>query len=213
MKVEVIIPAPAALLSGNDCSSYRMRRGTRPFWAAISVLTALMSAIEPAAAQDRTYNKPRYRDMRLDWCLTWGTDCGKPAALEFCYRRRFEDVVVFRAEKVGKSESTRLIGSNQDCSGHDFCTAFAYITCTRPIPAERVFANPVWKDRRLDVCLRFGADCGKPAADAFCRAKGYSDALHAVPDAEAGYASTRVISSDQICDKPFCRGFQQIICR
>ena len=213
MRVEVIIPASAAPLIVNEFSGYRMRRGTSPFWVAIGVLTVLMSAIGPAAAEDKTYNKPRYRDARLDWCVTWGTDCGRPAALEFCYRRRYADVRVFRAEKVGKSEPTRLIGSNQACSGHDFCTAFAYITCTGPIPAGRVFANPVWKDRRLDVCLRFGADCGKPAADAFCRAKGYSDALHAVPDAEAGYATTRVIGSDQICDKPFCRGFQQIICR
>lgn len=208
---EVIISAAPLIV--NECNSDRRRKGTSLFLVAIGVLTALMTAIEPVAAQDRTYNKPRYGDTRLDWCLTWGTDCGRPAALDFCHRRRYADVVVFRAEKVGKSEPTTLIGSNQVCSGHDFCTAFAYITCTGPIPTERVFANPVWKDRRLDVCLRWGADCGKPAADAFCRANGYSDALHAVPDAKPGYASTRVISRDQICDKPFCRGFQQIICR
>lgn len=197
----------------NESTSYRISKGISPFWKAICVLTVLMSTIEPAAAQDRTYNKPRFRDMRLDWCLTWGTDCGKPAALEFCHRRRYADVGVFRAEKVGKSEPTRLIGSNQTCSGQDFCTAFAYIACTGPISSERVFANPVWKDRRLDVCLRFGADCGKPAADAFCRAQGYADSFHSTPDAEAGNAPTRVISTGQICDKPFCRGFQQIICR
>jgi hypothetical protein len=57
-------------------------------------------------------------------------------------RRRFTDVVVFRAEKVGKSEPTRLIGDNRVCSGRDFCTAFAYITCTGPIASNRVFANP-----------------------------------------------------------------------
>ena len=106
-----------------------------------------------------------------------------------------------------------MIGSNQVCSGQDFCIAFAYIECTNSIPSERVFANPIWKNRRLDGYLRWAFDCGKPAADAFCRVQGYSDALHAEPDAESGHSATRVISSDQICDKPFCRGFQQIICR
>ena len=208
---EVIILAAPILVS--EYNSDPRRRGTGFFLLLTGVLIALIMAIAPVAAQDKTYNKPRHGDTRLDWCLTWGTDCGRPAAVDFCNRRRYADVVVFRAEKVGKSEPTTLIGSNQVCSGHDFCTAFAYITCTGPIPTERVFANPVWKDRRLDFCLRWGADCGKPAADTFCRAKGYSDALHAVPDAKPGYAPTRVISSDHICDKPFCRGFQQIICR
>lgn len=203
----------ATLLIVNECNGYQGRRGTSQFFVVIGVISGLISTINPAIAEDKTYNKPRYMDTRLDWCLTWGSNCGRPPALEFCNRRRYTDVVVFRAEKVGRSEPTRLIGSNQTCSGNDFCTAFAYITCTGPIPAERVFANPVWKDRRLDVCLRWAADCGKPAADAFCRAKGYSDALHAVPDANPGYSQTRVISSDQICDKPFCAGFQQIICR
>lgn len=165
------------------------------------------------AAEGKTYNSPRHRDHRLDWCLTWGKDCGKPAAVAFCNRRRYADVVVFRAEKVGKREPTRLIGSNQVCSGQDYCTAFAYITCTGRIPDERVFANPVWKGHRLDVCQQWGTNCGKPAADAFCKSKGFSESFHAEPDAETGYASTRVIGSDQICDKSFCRGFQQIICK
>lgn len=178
-----------------------------------AVVCVLFWAAEPAAAQDKTFNQPRYFDERLDWCLTWGTNCGKPAAVAFCNRRRFTDVVVFRAENVGKSAPTRLIGSNQVCSGHDYCTAFAYITCTGPIGSDRVFANPVWKGNRLDVCLQWGSNCGKPAADAFCKTKSFSESLHAAEDAKPGYATTRLIGTDQVCDKPFCRGFQQIICK
>jgi hypothetical protein len=192
------------------------RRKARGFFAAvIAILAVFAAAAEPVAAQDRTFNKPTYGegDHRLDWCLTWGTDCGRPAAVAFCNRRRYADVVVFRAERVGKTAPTRIMGSNQVCSGQDFCTAFAYITCTGPIPNDRIFANPAWKGHRLDFCQQWGTNCGKPAADAFCRNKGFSQALHAEPDAKPGYSSTRVISSDQICDKPFCRGFQQIICR
>ena len=182
-------------------------------FAVLAVLSALSWAAAPAAAQDKTYNQPLYGDNRLDWCLTWGADCGKPAAVAFCNRRRFTDVVVFRAEKVGKSAPTRLIGDNRVCSGQDFCTAFAYITCTGPIGSDRVFANPEWMGNRLDRCLRWGTDCGKPAADAFCKTKGFSASLHAAEDAESSRVPTRLIGTNQVCDKPFCKGFQQIICK
>jgi hypothetical protein len=184
----------------------------RSILACAALCLALAASAAPAKAQDKTYNAPRHNDMRLDWCLTWGADCGRPAALAFCNRRRYEDVVVFRAEKVGNSAPTSLIGTNQVCRG-DFCTAFAYITCTAPIARDRVFANPTWNNQRLDVCREWGANCGRPAADAFCRANGFAAALHDTPDAEPGYGTTSVISTNQICDQPFCRGFQQIICR
>ena len=177
------------------------------------LMAALTVGISPAAAQDKTFNAPRHNDMRLDWCLSWGTDCGRPAAVAFCNRRRYRDVVVFRAEKVGKSEPTSLIGTNQVCSGSDFCTAFAYIMCTGPIPQQQVFANPSFSGHRLDFCLEWGTKCGKPAADAFCRTQGFGESSSSTPDQDPGYSSTRVISSGQICNQPFCRGFQQIICR
>ena len=120
--------------------------------------------------------------------------------------------MAFDAEVVGESAQTRLIGSNEVCNGPG-CTAFAYITCTRPIERNRVFANPTWKGYRLDVCLQWGTNCGKPAADAYCKTKGFSGSLDATWDLESGYAATRLIGTDQICDASFCRGFQQIICK
>jgi hypothetical protein len=168
-------------------------------------------AAPSSSAGDKVFKRPRYRDDRLDWCFNWGTLCGKPAAVAFCHSRRFEDAAAFSAEVVGTSAQTRLIGSNQVCNGPK-CTAFAAITCTRPIPGSRVFANPVWKGYRLDACLNWGTDCGMPAADAFCRAKGFTGALDAKLDAEAGYASTRLIGTDKICTGSGCTGFQQIIC-
>ncbi len=183
------------------------------FATLIAVTTLLSWTVTPAIAQDKTFNAPLYRDTRLDWCLTWGSNCGRAAADNFCNRHRFERALVFRAEVVGTSQPTRLIGTNQVCNRQAFCTAFAYITCTEPIPRSRIFANPIWKGHRLDVCLQWGANCGKPAADAFCRSKGFSTAQHAESDPEPGYASTRVISSDQVCTGPNCTGFQQIVCR
>ena len=159
-----------------------------------------------------TFDRPRFFDDRLDWCLSWGADCGQPAALEFCHRRRFENVRDFAPERVGRSARTRLFGTGQVCDG-DFCTAFLQITCSARIPASRVFANPVNDGYRLDVCREWGTNCGKPAADAFCVGQGFGGSMQNTPDAEPGSASTRVISSGQICRGNFCRGFQQIICQ
>ncbi len=168
------------------------------------------------ATSDRTFERPRYRDERLDRCLTWGANCGAPAAQAFCHRWRFEDAAAFAPEHVGRSARTRLIsadqsGSDQTCDG-DACTAFRYITCTRPVPYQRVFANPANGDRRLDVCLQWATNCGKPVADAFCKQEGFSDALYFVVDPETGYAPTRLIGTNQVCTSG-CRGFQEIICR
>jgi hypothetical protein len=178
--------------------------------AVAAVLSALCAGI--AAAQDKTYNKPRFQDQRLDWCMQWGVNCGRPVADAFCQRRRFTNARVFRAEVVGGSEPTRLFGTGQVCNA-SFCTSFAYITCENPIPSDRIFTNPVWQGQRLDVCLQWATNCGKPAADAFCRAKGFTESFASFPDAQPGYAPTRVISSGRVCSGPACTGFQQVICK
>jgi hypothetical protein len=167
-----------------------------------------------ALAQDeRTFPKPRWFDQRLDWCLYWGTECGQPAADNFCKRRRFTGARNFAADpNIGSSEPTSVSGTNQVCN-QSFCTGFKFITCHGPIPRERLFANPAWKGYRLDVCLTWGTDCGKPAADAYCRNKGFSSSFYSVVDAQPGYAHTRLIGTDQICDKNFCTGFQMIVCQ
>jgi hypothetical protein len=187
--------------------------GNEPYRRAtiLGALVILAATTGPVYAQDRIYNRPRHNDLLLDWCLTWGSNCGRPVAMAFCNRRRYEDVGIFREYRTEGSEPTSLMGTNQICRGA--CSGFAYIQCLRQIPHNRVFANPKWDLVRLDVCREWGANCGKPAADAFCRAKGFSDAFNAAPDPEPGRSSTRVISSGQICQGTFCTGFQQIICR
>jgi hypothetical protein len=162
--------------------------------------------------ESRTYEKPRYMDDRLDWCLNWGFNCGKPAAVAFCHRRRFEEATAFEAEVVGRSAQTRVMGTDLICNA-DFCTAFSYITCSGPIGMDRVFANPEWKGYRLDVCLVPGGYCGgRQAADRFCAANGFWDSLDSTPDREPGKTPTRSAGTGEICEKG-CKGFQQIICR
>ena len=162
----------------------------------------------PALA-DQTYNQPRWFDDRLDWCLNWSSNCGKPAADNFCQRRRFTAAAGFAAEPgVGR---TRVSGTNQMCNGAN-CTGFRFINCTGPIPTDRVFQNPAWNGSRLDACKSFGKDCGKPAADAFCVSQGFRSSSSSVLDSTPGRGKTRIISNNQLCDSNFCVGFQMIVC-
>ena len=83
-----------------------------------------------AYAELRTFRQPRMNGMRLDWCLTWATDGGKPAADAFCEARGFEGAMSFTNEpNVGSYEPTRLI-TGQVCR-ESFCNGFGQITCAR----------------------------------------------------------------------------------
>jgi len=164
-----------------------------------------------AEVESRIFQQPRYMDDRLDWCMKWGTDCGKPVAQAFCNRRRYENATAFEAELVGRSAQTRLMGTDQVCNA-DNCTTFSFITCSGAIGMERVFGNPTWKDYRLDVCWLGIGYCGKWSADAFCRARGFSESLDSTPDREPSNTPTRAIGNNQICEKG-CKGYQQIICK
>jgi hypothetical protein len=181
---------------------------------------SVIAAPERPAPTDTTsdevsqpFQKPRWKDQRLDWCLNWGADCGQPAADHFCKRRRYTGARDFRAEpNVGRSEPTRLAGSDQVCN-EPFCTGFEYITCYGPVPANRIFAPPKWQETALDWCVSWGRDCGKPAADSFCRAQGFSESLYFQADSGVGAKPTRLIGSDQICNGRNCVAFQIITCK
>jgi hypothetical protein len=161
---------------------------------------------------DKKYNKPRWFDDRLDWCLIPGKGCGKTVAMNFCRRRRYTGVRNFAQDpNIGGSEPTRTLATNDICN-NPTCDGFKFITCYGPIPYERVKAPPVWNDYRLDSCLRWEKDCGQPAADAYCRMNRYSRAFYFVIDPEPGGYPTRVISNNRICTGKKCVGFQMIIC-
>ena len=98
--------------------------------ALLLVAIVLLNFGGSASAETRTFPRPRIDGMRLDWCLTWARDCGRPAANAFCERRGFEAAMDFSNEpNVGVREPTRLI-TGQICNG-DFCNGFGFIACTR----------------------------------------------------------------------------------
>ncbi|MBW1744301.1 MAG: PAN domain-containing protein [Deltaproteobacteria bacterium] len=80
-------------------------------------------------------------------------------------------------------------------------------------PTSNVFRKPMVKRYRLDWCRQWAADCGKGAADAFCRAKGFRNAKAFEQDPDiGGHSPTYVIGTGQICDEGFCDGFKFVEC-
>jgi hypothetical protein len=76
--------------------------------------------------------------------------------------------------------------------------------------AGKRFPNPTVNGMRVDLCLHWAQQCGKPAADAFCRLSGYggSSAHQVVHDRPPTY----VIGDKKVCNQGFCDGFSSITC-
>jgi hypothetical protein len=182
-----------------------------------------------ASTDSRTFENPRWFDYRLDWCLNWGTDCGQPAADNFCKRRRWTGALDFAvAPNIGASDPTMVSGNNQVCD-QSGCAGFKYITCYGRIPSDRIFPNPTisaisdgsLRKFRLDECYTWDTGCGKRAANAYChedpvaRSRGFSKSSYYVLDAEPSNDDTLTIGTYEICDVNDyqCYGFQMIICQ
>jgi hypothetical protein len=70
-----------------------------------------------------------------------------------------------------------------------------------------------WDPVPVDWCREWQANCGKPAADAFCQSKGFEVAKSF--EKAANLSETVTITEKKICDKtnsPVCDGFREIVC-
>lgn len=75
--------------------------------------------------------------------------------------------------------------------------------------ATNVFHNPTHQGYRIDRCWTWGRDCDKPAADRFCRDRGFAGAS----SWQWEYVRpTYILGTGQICDADFCGGFSLIEC-
>ncbi len=166
-----------------------------------------------AQAETQTYFNPMNGGKRLDWCVDWGTGCGKQAADQFCAQKGFSNSTSFNeAVDIGGFAPTRLIGSGAVCD-QGFCDGFSHISCFKPSPVTQTFNQPHWGAQRLDWCLNWGQGCGKGAADAFCQKHGFAQAQSFAEDQNIGASQpTRLITTGAICDQGFCDGFSQITC-
>jgi hypothetical protein len=187
----------------------------------ISTLAVLAFAIGVgtagfAFAEQKVFENPKYKSLALDWCKSWATDCGKPAADAWCAKQGYEGASKFSIDE-DLGQPTRIISNNQICDQPD-CDSFAKITCQKADAEDDGggetevvrFNKPMAGSRRLDWCLTWATACGKPAADFYCAGKGYDNAVSFKIAADIG--KTRILKTGQKCTEPGCDGFKYIDC-
>ena len=178
---------------------------------AVGSLLAIATAATASAAT-KTFNNPMHGGKRLDWCVNWAQGCGKQAANAYCKAKGYDKTVAFSIDhNIGLSSPTRLIGTGAVCD-QGFCDGFKKVTCQKTVQTA-YYVKPKWNGNRLDLCLNWAQGCGKPAADAFCKTKGFVKATGYSIDHDIGAATpTRLISTGALCDMGFCDGFKGIKC-
>ena len=144
----------------------------------------------------------------------WAVGCGKEAADLYCKHHGFQQASAFaKATDIGDKHKTRVMTTGAVCD-QKICDGFAKITCVKP--SNIVFQKPMHPSggNRLDWCLTWATDCGKPAADAFCKAKGHAQGSASFSKAVdiGDKHKTRVIGTGAVCDQKVCDGFAQITC-
>lgn len=77
----------------------------------------------------------------------------------------------------------------------------------------RAFSQPRIMGQVVDQCLDGGTECGKPAADAYCRRIGYANALsYRIERDPARISTTIAIDSHFTVRIPAARPFQMVKC-
>jgi len=62
----------------------------------------------------------------------------------------------------------------------------------------------------VDWCLHWGVDCGKPAADEYCRRTGHT--AGAASFTTARMHPTYVLGDNKTCNEDYCVGFTSLAC-
>lgn len=82
-----------------------------------------------------------------------------------------------------------------------------------PIAGSKTFEYPVYEIYRLNFCLRWDADCGEPAATAWCRTQGFAKARAWKVDQDIGSLFPTIVLADKrVCADLPCDGFTEITC-
>lgn len=177
---------------------------------AAAAATILLPAHQ-AFADSQTFFKPKQGGNRLDWCLDWANGCGAPAANAWCKAKGFDKAASFQQDPdIGSSHPTRLLSSGAVCDQEN-CDGFKQITCEAG--GGKTFSNPKQGGNRLDWCLGWSTGCGAPAANAWCKSKGFGGASSfTIAEDIGGSQPTRLMGTGAVCDQDFCDGFAKITC-
>ncbi len=159
---------------------------------------------------------PMYKGIRLSYCTENMKVCGLELASKYCELLGYDKAAKMMIDhNVGL---THYPATNYHCKGWK-CDGFKYITCQqslakKPTPTYyyryREFAYPRFDNYRVDWCYKQNKQCGKRAADSFCRHLGYrrSTGYEKVQHVLA----TKTIGSQALCFGESCKGFSRITC-
>lgn len=76
-----------------------------------------------------TFYAPKYNGYRLDWCREFEGACGAPAALRYCQKAGYAQLVSFHIQPR-VSVPTMTVGSNAVCNpAYHTCDSFSYVQC------------------------------------------------------------------------------------
>lgn len=208
------------------------------------LVTALFANGVAAQETTRTFETPTINGVRLDWCKHFASQCGAPAADLFCQQNGYTRATRFVIDPgIGAfGIPTVIFGDGRLCRA-PICSGFRAITCTKPAPVEKKkpkdgqivgkppeagpdmetvvlgpnrtrYRFPKIRNVRLDWCRNWGKNCGEPAADLFCREKGFARAGKFTRDETTGKKGipSVVFGDRRICNAEYCNSFKQITC-
>jgi hypothetical protein len=183
---------------------------SRLLYIGIIVIFAISGFSSSSFSEVRNFDNPEYEGYSLDWCRSWGEECGLQAADTWCERKGYLRSQGFsKWNDIGKP--TKLVGTRQICD-EPICDSFKRITCFRF--AEEVepykFVKPAKGTWRVDWCLTWGEGCGKPAAEFYCQSKQRGKVLNFKIDEDMG--RTMILQTGEKCTDPSCDAFKYITC-
>jgi len=91
----------------------------------------LFSISLPAISDVEEFIQPQLDGMRLDWCLTNGSDCGEPVAYKWCISNGYSKPILWEKDKeIGEQTPTIMLNSRDTCYNKN-CDGFSTIICYR----------------------------------------------------------------------------------
>lgn len=83
----------------------------------------------PPITPVKRFHLPKYRGIALDWCFTWGKNCGKVPADTYCLSKGFTKGAI-RFQKQNNIGYTRIFQTGRICNNAS-CDGYKFIDCQR----------------------------------------------------------------------------------
>lgn len=164
----------------------------------------------------RDFWNPRFQGAIVSYCTQDGKICGSKIASEYCQLMGY-----LRADKYIKAWNTGLthfIDTPRVCTGWT-CHGFKKIRCVgenrhKPPKAAyyrlRHYVYPRMDHYRVAACKEGKTQCGRSAAQSFCRRMGF-ESVHRFKIV-AGVPATKTLGNQQLCFGKTCKAFAWIDC-